>query len=341
MLSYSIVKAGGMFLLLASGMASGANGSSYSMRKLKGDVCRGEEVCSNQVCDPASYQYSIGNEGDEFPYTVTHKSSRDGIEFEVCPSKDAKSACESKSGGCAPLRSVKLRMRNDMLSLGRDLVTEPQGTMWASCQSNGPGHVWNFEDLGTLSSQPPSTSSCTTLKVIGSSNGGKTAQLKDICQQDIKIVENTGWTVFDQKARPNSCIVVLETANGRVGYTAVGGSKAKPEDEEEEEEKATVSSKDEKEEEKATVSAAEDKKEDKDAPTTSDKVETSSDSSSEAASVSSAGSPTMYGQRISALNVYGQRASSMNAYGQRSAALNAYGQRRRGLRRHRYGRRMV
>jgi hypothetical protein len=332
MLSYSIVKAGGMFLLLASGMASGAHGSSYSMRKLKGDVCRGEEVCLNQVCDPASYQYSIGNEGDEFPYTVTHKSSRDGIEFEVCPSKDAKSACESKSGGCAPLRSVKLRMRNDMLSLGRDLVTEPQGTMWASCQSNGPGHVWNFEDLGTLSSQPPSTSSCTTLKVIGSSNGGKTAQLKDICQQDIKIVENTGWTVFDQKARPNSCIVVLETANGRVGYTAVGGSKAKPEEEEEkatvsskdekEEEKATVSSKDEKEEEKATVSDAEDKKEDKDAPTTSDKVETSSDSSEEAATVSSASSPTMYGQRISAMNVYGQRASSMNAYGQRSAALH-------------------
>ena len=328
MLSYSIIKAGGMFLLLASGMASGANGSSYGMRKLKGDVCRGEEVCLNQVCDPASYQYSIGSEGDEFPYTVTHKSSRDGIEFEVCPSKDAKWACESNSGGCAPLRSVKLRMRNDMLSLGRDLVTEPQGTMWASCQSHGPGHVWNFEDLGTLSSQPPSTSSCTTLKVIGSASVGKTAQLKDICQQDIKIVENTGWTVFDQKARPNSCIVVLETANGRVGYTAVGGSKPKPEDE--------------KEEDKSNVSSvSEDKKEDKDAPSTSDKVETSPESSGEAVAVSSVSSPTMYGQRISAMNVYGQRASSMNAYGQRSAALNAYGQRRRGLRRHRYGRRMV
>lgn len=305
MFGYSIIKTGGMFLLLATGVASGAEISNHgNSRKLKA-VCRGEEVCLNQVCDPTSFLYEVGNEGAEFPYTVTHKSTKDSITFEVCPSKDAKSSCASYSSGCSSLKSVKVRMRNDMLSLGRDLLTEPKGQMWASCSSHGPGHVWNYEDLGSLSAQAPDSAQCETFTVL-TGKAGKKTQLKDICQQDLKIVENSGWTVFDQSKRPNSCLFVLETTNGRVGYAAVGG---KTVDQVEEVETVEVSSS-EKEEEIEEIS-----------PT-----------------ISPTRVPVAYGQRISA---YGQRAAALNAYGQRAMGVNSYGQRRRNLKRQRLGRRRM
>ena len=311
MFGYSIIKTGGMFLLLATGVASGAETSFVgNSRKLKA-VCRGEEVCLNQVCDPTSFLYEVGNEGMEFPYTITHKSTKGSITFEVCPSKDAKSSCASSSGGCSSLKSVKLRMRNDMLSLGRDLLTEPKGQMWASCSSHGPGHVWNYEELGSLASQSPDTAQCQTFTVI-TGKDKKKAQLKDICQQDLKIVENSGWTVFDQSTRPNSCLFVLETSNGRVGYTAVGGATVDPKE-------------DAKEEEVVAMEASKDEKE---------TVEISDKDEKEHVAEATAKVPVAYGQRVSA---YGQRVAAMNAYGQRAAGVNSYGQRRRNLRRHRVG----
>lgn len=310
MLSFNMFKAGVLFLL-ASGTVSSVDAIYPHTRKLKGDICRGEEVCLNQVCDPTSYQYNIDTSGDEFPFKISHKISDGSITFTVCPSKDAKPSCSYGSDGCSPLRSVKIRMRNDMLSLGRDLITEPQGQMWASCTPHGPGHVWNFEDLGTLSSQSPDKASCTDLTVVVNSSSDRKARLKDICQQGIKIVENTGWTVYDQKANPDSCLFVLETTKGRIGYTAVGGKSGKEDDKEEE-----------KEEEKASA------------------METSNDDDSTLAPVSSSKSPSMYGGRVG-VNSYGMRAAAMNVYGQR-AGVSAYGQRRRVLNRQRYrGRRMM
>ena len=323
MFGYSIIKTGGMFLLLATGVASGAetplNGIS---RKLKA-VCRGEEVCLNQVCDPTSFLYDAGNEGTEFPYTVTHKSSKGSITFEVCPTQDAKAACASSSGGCSALKSVKVRMRNDMLSLGRDLLTEPKGQMWASCSSHGPGHVWNYEELGSLSSQSPSTAQCETFTVLTGKDGKRT-QLKDICQQDLKIVENSGWTVFDQSTKPNSCLFVLETANGRVGYTAVGGKTVDPKETESKEEE--IKDKEDDKNKKDDKDKKEETKEEEEA------VEVSGQEEKEQVTAAMAKVPVAYGQRVSA---YGQRAS-MNAYGQR-AGLNSYGRRRRNLMRQRVG----
>lgn len=311
MFGYSVIK-GGVLLLLATGVASGADMSSQtiSSRKLKA-VCRGEEVCLNQVCDPTSFLYDVGSEGVEFPYTISHESSKGEIKFKVCPSEDAKSSCASKSGGCSSLKSVKIRMRNDMLSLGRDLLTEPKGYMWASCSSHGPGHVWNFEELGSLASQTPDLAACETFTVL-TGNAGKKSNLKDICQQDIKIVENGGWTVFDQNTRPNSCMFVLETANGRVGYVSVGAKTVDAQnvvDEDEEE--------------------AQDKEE---------MVEVSGQEDSQLASASSQRVPVAYGQRISA---YGQRAAELSSYGQRHVGVNAYGQRRRALNRQRRGSRRM
>ena len=309
MFGYSIIKTGGMFLLLATGVASGAETNSYgNSRKLKA-VCRGEEVCLNQVCDPTSFLYEVGSEGSEFPYTITHKSTKGSITFEVCPYKDAKAACASSSGGCSSLKSVKVRMRNDMLSLGRDLLTEPKGQMWASCSSHGPGHIWNYEELGSLSSQSPSTAQCETFTVL-TGKDAKKSKLKDICQQDLKIVENSGWTVFDQSTRPNSCLFVLETANGRVGYAAVGGNTVDPKE----------------------IEAKEDKEEEKE-----ETVEISGKEDKEQVTASEAKVPVAYGQRVSA---YGQRVAAMNVYGQR-AGLSSYGQRRRNLKRQRLGRRLV
>lgn len=321
MLGFNMFKAGVLFLL-ASGTVSSVDAIYPHARKLKGDVCRGEEVCLNQVCDPTSYQYNIDTSGDEFPFKISHKISDGFITFTVCPSKDAKSSCSYGSDGCSPLRSVKIRMRNDMLSLGRDLVTEPQGQMWASCTPHGPGHVWNFEDLGTLSSQTPDKASCTDLTVVVNSDADRKARLKDICQQDIKIVENTGWTVFDQQAKPDSCIFVLETTKGRVGYAAVGGKTVKPEKEDEKEDEKEKET--DKEEEKAGAMETSDDGEDDSTP----------------APESSSKSPSVYGGRVG-VNSYGMRAAAMNVYGQR-AGVSAYGQRRRVLNRQRYrGRRMM
>lgn len=215
-------------------VASGASlaGADSSTRKLKA-ACRGEEVCLNQVCDPTSFQYNVGSEGSEFPYTVSHTLRGGQVEFKVCPSSSAADACKRGSGGCSGLTSFKLRMRNDGLSMGRDLISEPNGRMWASCSSHGPGHEWTDGELRSLASGPDQAD-CETFTVATA--GRKKPSLADICQQKVKIVENSGWTVVDTAAKPDSCLVTLVTSNGRVGYAVVGGDKVSPKEEKEEKE---------------------------------------------------------------------------------------------------------
>jgi hypothetical protein len=291
--------------LVASGIAQVGAGtdssitSSFQMRKLKA-ACRGEEVCLNQVCDPTSFQYNIGNEGEEFPYTVSHSIRRGQIEFSVCPSSSAKAACSSKSGGCSGLTSLKLRMRNDALSMGHDLVSEPEGRMWASCSSHGPGHEWMDSDLGSLGSSPDK-SDCETFTVLTA--GSKRPSLADICQQKVKVVENSGWTVVDTAAKPNSCLVTMVTANGRVGYAVVGGDKLSPSPPK-----------------KDTKASPPPPKEQSTKPAS---VVTSSgaDDSKAPSSASSLTTPASYGTR-----------AGVSSYGAR-AGVSSYGARRRGLKR--------
>ena len=147
------------------------------------------------------------------------------FEFKVCPSSSAEDACKRGSGGCAGLTSFKLRMRNDGLSMGRDLTAEPAGRMWASCSAHGPGHEWTNGELRSLTSGPDQAD-CETFTVA--TIGKRRPSLADICQQKVKIVENSGWTVVDTAAKPDSCLVTLVTANGRVGYTVVGGDDLSP-----------------------------------------------------------------------------------------------------------------
>ena len=285
-------------------VASGASlaGADSSMRKLKA-ACRGEEVCLNQVCDPTSFQYNVGSEGSEFPYTVSHTVSGGQVEFKVCPSSSAEDACKRGSGGCAGLTSFKLRMRNDGLSMGRDLTSEPAGRMWASCSSHGPGHEWTDGELGSLASGPDQAE-CETFTVA--TVGKKRPSLADICQQKVKIVENSGWTVVDTSAKPDSCLVTLVTSNGRVGYAVVGGDKV------------TVSSNEEEKEEK----------EEKDGSPA--KAVTSEEDDDEAVKPASVSGPASYGSRVG-VSGYGQRAG-VSSYGQR-ASVSSYGSRRRGLKR--------
>lgn len=275
-------------------VASVANlaGADSSSRKLKA-TCRGEEVCLNQVCDPTSFQYNVGSEGSEFPYTVSHSVRGGQVEFKVCPSSSAEDACKRGSGGCAGLTSFKLRMRNDGLSMGRDLTAEPAGRMWASCSAHGPGHEWTNGELRSLTSGPDQAD-CETFTVA--TIGKRRPSLADICQQKVKIVENSGWTVVDTAAKPDSCLVTLVTANGRVGYTVVGGDDLSPHP---------------KDEKKGSVPPA--------GAVTSGAVKP--------ASLSAAAS---YGSRAGAAG-YGQRAG-VAGYGQRAGVSN-YGSRRRGLKR--------
>ena len=274
-------------------VASGASlAGAESMRKLKA-ACRGEEVCLNQVCDPTSFQYNVGSEGSEFPYTVSHTVRGGRVEFKVCPSSSAEDACKRGSGGCAGLTSFKLRMRNDGLSMGRDLVSEPAGRMWASCSSHGPGHEWTDGELRSLASGP-GHADCETFTVATA--GNKKPSLADICQQKVKIVENSGWTVVDTAAKPDSCLVTLVTSNGRVGYAVVGGDKVSPKDD-----------KDEK-----------DEKDEKDGSSPAKAITSEEDEAVKPASVVG---PASYGSRV-----------GVAGYGQR-AGVSSYGSRRRGLKR--------
>lgn len=214
------------FCLLLCTSLAGVRASLPISRKLHDNVCRAEEVCLNQACDPAAYKYDLEKDGKDFPYSISYTFTADQRQtrhiFAVCATQDAVSACKSGSSGCFALSSVKIRMRNDMLSLGRDLLTNPAGKMWASCSPNGPGHLWEAEDLGVLGSEPPKNASCTNLEVLANSDlGGKTAQLRDICQQNVTIVDNEGGIVLDQSTTPSSCLFVLEGSNGRVGYILV------------------------------------------------------------------------------------------------------------------------
>jgi hypothetical protein len=287
------------FCALSSFVPAQAYQSPNTLRKLlKGEVCRGEEVCLDQVCDATSYQYDLGSAGKEFPYSVKYdvvsNARQTNFIFSVCSTTDGKKACDELNGGCSPLNTVKIRMRNDMLSMGRDLVTEPKGKMWASCTPHGPGHVWDQDDLGDLATSNPSNESCVSLTVVASGYSERKPTLKDICQQDLKIMENTGSTILDQKDYPASCIFVLEAKNGRVGYTALnrGGRKATVSNSKDEESE----SKDKKEE---TEEKKEESKDEKEESESKDKKEESEET------VTSTAAPKPYGRS------YGKRLMAM------------------------------
>ena len=311
-------------------VASGASiAGAEPMRKLKA-ACRGEEVCLNQVCDPTSFQYNVGSEGSEFPYTVSHSIRGGEVEFKVCPSSSAKSACEDGSGGCSGLTSFKLRMRNDGLSMGRDLVSDPPGRMWASCSAHGPGHEWIDAELGSLASSPDQAD-CETFTV--STAGSKKPSLADICQQKVKIVENSGWTVVDTAAKPNSCLVTLVTANGRVGYAVVGGDKLPPPKEESDEKAEAMETEDEKKDKevvKDKVPPKDSKSDTDEEPGKPASVEASTNEKDTPVSAASVAKPSSYGSRVGATQ-YGARVG-VSSYGQR-AGVSSYGSRRRGLKR--------
>ena len=292
--------------LVAASAASAGAETGFQTRRLKA-ACRGEEVCLNQVCDPSSFMYNVGaGEGTEFPYDITHRVMGGSIEFKVCPSSSAKAACSGGTGGCSGLSSLKLRMRNDMLSMGRDIVSEPKGRMWASCSKHGPGHEWVESDLGSLTSAP-NKSDCETFTV--KTAGGKKPSLADVCQQKVKIVENSGWTVVDTTAKPNSCFLTFVTANGRVGYAVVGGDKLAPKKEDDK--------KDDKEKEETAKAAS---------------VETSKKDDASKVTASQVASPPGYGRRAGVgIPSYGR--ATVSSYGTPAA-------RRRGLRREMGGRRM-
>lgn len=218
----------GLVLLLVALVTRQVQGRQLpaSGRGLSGEVCRGEDICLDQFCDPASYQYFLKDQSADFPYDISFTKETVGatskFKFVVCGSSKSAEACEGGGAGCSPLTSVKLRMRNDMLSMGRDLVTSPKGKMWASCSDHGPGHVWEGQELGSVALGQPSNGSCTTLEVVANNGDERAASIQDICQQGVKIVDSAGDNVYDlSDEMGSSCLFVLELANGRVGYTTV------------------------------------------------------------------------------------------------------------------------
>ena len=192
---------------------------------LQDDYCRGEETCMSQVCNPAAYEYDLATAGLDFPYSISYTTTGAGATtsfvFMVCSTPQAQLECSKNTPGCAPLKAVQIRMRDDMLEVGQDIVADPPGTMWPSCAPYGPGHLWDATALGALASQRASNTSCATLTVTVNSNEDGTASLKDVCQQGVVIKDSGNATVFDQTTLPASCLFVLEEQNGRVGYAAV------------------------------------------------------------------------------------------------------------------------
>lgn len=203
--------------------------------------------------------------------------------------------------------SFKLRMRNDALSMGRDLISDPAGRMWASCSSHGPGHEWMDAELGSLAGSP-STSKCETFTV--QTAGTKKPSLSDICQQKVKIMENSGWTVVDTSSKPNSCFVTLVTANGRVGYAVVGGDTPSPPPPAPKEKPSSPPPPADDKEDVVTASSVETSDADEEDPTTSTVV------------TSSVATPSGYGARAG-ISSYGARAS-VSSYGAR-AGISSYG----------------
>lgn len=191
-----------------------------------GPYCRAESSCISQFCNPLAYQYNISSAGVAFPYNITYTTTASGATttfvFNVCSIAAAAKECTPTSPGCGPLKAVQLRIRDDMLMNGTDITANPAGSMWASCKPYGPGHLWDVMSLGALAVNNATNTTCQTLTVTSNSNAnGVKAGLSDICQQDIKIVDNKNKTVYDQSTQPNSCLFVLEEASGRVGYGTV------------------------------------------------------------------------------------------------------------------------
>jgi len=197
-------------------------------RRVLADIyCRGEEVCLKQICNPAAYQYDLATAGLNFPYEITYtttaSSTTTTFVFMVCSTPLAHKDCKTSSPGCAPLKAVQIRMKDDQLSMGDDLFADPPGSMWPSCNPYGPGHLWDATTLGDLAVDTAKNASCTTLSVTVNSNAnGKKATLSDVCQQGVVIKDNRNDTIFDQSTLPGpSCLFVLEEQNGRVAYGTV------------------------------------------------------------------------------------------------------------------------
>lgn len=213
--------------LLGCTAAAARVATSNNRRILADEYCRGEEVCLKQICNPEAYKYDLATAGLDFPYEITYTTTASGstttFVFMVCSTPQAHDECKPSLPGCAPLKAVQIRMRNDMLEMGDDLFADPAGSMWASCNPYGPGHLWDATSLGDLAVNRAGNATCTTLSVTVNSNAdGEKATLAEVCQQGVVIKDNTNATIFDQASISGaSCLFVLEEQNGRIAYGTV------------------------------------------------------------------------------------------------------------------------
>jgi hypothetical protein len=133
-------------------------------------------------------------------------------------------ACEASDPLCKPLKTLRLRLADDVLANPAKFIkmATPSGSLSDGCATPGPGWFIPGADLLSLASSDPSkgeTCEVFSVSVYNPPGATEPMSLRQLCQQGVEIVGQGGQPVFTQEGA--SCLFTLELSSGISGVGQV------------------------------------------------------------------------------------------------------------------------